>query len=366
MITIHENENTGILNLSEGLHKIDISAKDADQNESVLSFYVKVVNPSKSKRASELKLIEYPTISSNFDYDIMVLEKGIVFLLNTSYNKLDEISSYIETDDKLLSFPLFFKNGKYMSELIGFDKLLKVKNMGLLFHSDKIYKYEFDIKPKLILPNTNYKIFSNDSLVTIDINDTFYDTTLFWIIKNNELSDTYNKNTKSSFYEIFPKGIPIKNKYKVSFNFNNENNIDNYAVYSYIKKKKKWNYIKSDIDTSSIYAILLKPQIIGVFEDNQRPWFNYTFPKSNQTYTIKSIKNILILLDDNLSGIYSSEEKLQVFLDGKRLWVAYQPVKKEISYTFRNLLSIGEHNLKIIIHDRSGNSASKSIKFFVE
>ena len=30
------------------------------------------------------------------------------------------------------------------------------------------------------------------------------------------------------------------------------------------------------------------------------------------------------------------------------------------------LFHIGEHNLKINIQDRSGNSASKSIKFFIE
>ena len=40
---------------------------------------------------------------------------------------------------------------------------------------------------------------------------------------------------------------------------------------------------------------------------------------------------------------------LKVFLDGKRIWVAYQPFEKEISYILHNSLSIGEHNLLINI-----------------
>jgi len=365
ILTIHDDDKSGILLLDKGLHKIDITTKDAAQNESTLSFYVNIEKQNKSKRFSKLKIKNYPIINSNIDYDIIVLEKGIVFQLNVE-NKLNGILAYIETDDKLLSFPLLYKNGKYLSELIGFDKLIDVIKIGFLFHSDNIYKFESEIKPQLILPNTNYTIFSNDSLLSVNINDTFYDSTIFWISEYIPLEKIHYIYLRSKIYEIFPEGIPIKNRYEVSFKFDDEPDLDQYAIYSYSKKKKKWNYIKSEIDSNTISAKLRKSQIVGVFEDVQRPWFNYTFPKSNQIYTTDSIKNIKILLDDNLSGINSSEENLKVYLDGNRLWVAYQPVKKEISYTFRNTLSIGEHNLRINIYDRSGNSATKSIKFFVE
>ena len=126
------------------------------------------------------------------------------------------------------------------------------------------------------------------------------------------------------------------------------------------------NFVKSEMDSNKITAILRKPEIIAVLEDAKRPWLNYAYPQNGVTYKQVSFANVMITIDDDLSGINSSEKHLQIYLDGKRLWVAYQPIKKEISYDFRNPLPIGEHNLKINIQDRSGNSTSKSIKFFIE
>jgi hypothetical protein len=111
---------------------------------------------------------------------------------------------------------------------------------------------------------------------------------------------------------------------------------------------------------------LSEPKIFTVFEDTKPPDFLYIYPKNRQIYPKGTVKKLIITLNDDISGINSSEENLEVYLDGKRLWIAYQPIKKEISYFLRNSLSIGEHNLLINIQDRSGNSASKTIKFFIE
>ena len=118
------------MDLPEGLHKVDIIAHDASQNESTLSFYVNVEKPKKSKLISKLKLKEYSINNTDVDYDIIVLEKGIVFQVNTEVNKSEIISAYIEMADKLLTFPLHYKNEKYLSEFIGFDKLQGIKNNG--------------------------------------------------------------------------------------------------------------------------------------------------------------------------------------------------------------------------------------------
>lgn len=366
ILKIHEDEKTGILDLPNGLHKVDIIAHDAAQNESTLSFYVNVEKPKKSKRVSKLKLKDYPIINTNVDYDIIVLEKGIVFQINTEVNNSEIISVYIEMADKLLTFPLQYKNEKYLSEFIGFDKLQGIRKVGFLFYADSTYKFESDIKPQLILPNKNSTVFSNDSTISINIIESFYDTTLAWIENHSILSKSYNKTRRSEVYEIFSKGIPFKNKIEVSFELDDIEKLNNSAIYKYSPKKSKWNYVKSEIDSNKITAKLSKPEIITVIDDIKRPWFNYAYPKDSASYTQGTLANIKIMLDDDLSGINSSEKYLQVHLDGKRLLVAYQPIKKEISYDIRNPLSIGEHNLKINIQDRSGNLASKSIKFFIE
>lgn len=372
-LTIHPDDKTGTINLSEGLHKIEILAWDAEQNNAKLSFYVRsIAQPKKAKYKTLLNLNDYPKFnrkSNIFNPELIQLEKGTIFQLQTNINKSDIILAFIEKSDMLLTFPLIkIDADKYVSEMIN-SYLFKDANFcGFLIYSNTIQKYEFEFMPRLILPDSIYQIFSDDSLCSILTNSSTYDTTLMWITKQTEPPKINVANRNSNIYELQPYGIPFKNKVEVSLVVNEDSNLEQYAIYTYNKKKSKWNFENNSVDTinNSIIAITSIPNVFTVLEDTKPPWFNYTYPKNQQTYLKDTLKKIKIILDDDLSGINPSEEYLEVYLDGERIWVAYQPIKKEISYNLRNSLSSGEHNLLINIQDRSGNSASKTIKFFVE
>ncbi|MCJ7802309.1 MAG: hypothetical protein MUP82_08145, partial [Candidatus Marinimicrobia bacterium] len=173
---------------------------------------------------------------------------------------------------------------------------------------------------------------------------------------------------KSNIFELHPYGIPFKNDISISLAINNDINLKRCAIYTCNNKKSKWDFEKSNIDTINnfITAKFSEANIFSILEDTRPPWFLDIYPKNQQTYSNDSLKTFKIILDDDLSGIELSEEYLRVYLDGKRIWVAYQPIDKEISWDLRNPLSSGEHNLLKNVQDRSGNSASKSIKFFIE
>ena len=48
-------------------------------------------------------------------------------------------------------------------------------------------------------------------------------------------------------------------------------------------------------------------------------------------------------------------------LDGKKLYFAYQPVKKQLSYHFERPISLGDHELIINVFDKVGNKKQKKI-----
>lgn len=372
-LTIHQNENTGIINLSEGIHKIEILAWDAAQNKSVLTFYIRSTRQlQKPKYTTSLNLNDYPTFNGDFKVfnpELIQLEKGTIFQLQTNVSSSDIIMAFIEKPERLLTFPLS-KSGtnNYVSEMINPYLFMNSKSCGFLFYSDTIQEYKFDFTPIFISPYSDNIIFSKDNLCSVEINSAIYDTTLMWITKQSSPTYINSANRKSNVYEIHPYGIPFKNDFNISLAVNDVSNIKRCAIYTYNKKKSKWDFVESDTDTiiNFINAKLSIPNIFTVFEDTKPPDFLYTYPKNQQTYSKDTIKQFTIILNDDLSGINLSEEYLEVYLDGKRIWVAYQPVKKEISYFLRNSLSRGEYNLLINIQDRSGNSASKTIKFFIE
>ncbi len=372
-LTIFKNENSGIINLSKAIHKIDILAWDAAQNKSVLTFYVKVYNKSKNvNNANLLNLTNYSVYNNKykvFKPELIQLEKGAIFQLQTDDNNSDKIVAFIEKSDKLLTFPLI-KTGKdnYTSNLINLSTFKELKTCGLLIYSDTTQKYIFRFNPSVIVPNTYKKVKSADNLCFVETNQTFYDTTLLWIAKSDQLINNNIQNRKSDIYELHPYGIPFKNDVDISITISNDINLAQCSIYTFDKEKFTWKFKKSHIDTTQniLSARLNKSEIFTILEDTKPPILLFAYPSHQQVYSADSLQNFLITLNDDLSGIDQSEETLKVFLDGKRIWVAYQPIDKEISYNFRNNLNVGEHNLHITVQDRSGNSTSKSIKFFIE
>ena len=372
-LSIFKNDRSGIINLTKGIHKIEIVAWDAYQNNSILTFYIKSHNKPKTEKSNNLlNLTDYSVYNNTdkvFKPEILQLEKGAIFHLQVDKNDFDKIVAFIEKSDKLLTFPLI-KIGvdSYASNLINLSNFKDANACGFLKYSDTVQKYQFDFKPAVIIPNTYKKVKSVDGLCFIETNNAFHDTTLLWITK--QIPQTSNKlmNRKSDIYELHPHGIPFKNAVDIALIINNSVDLDHCSIYSFDNKKLKWDFVKSRADTiqNIISASLNKAAVFTVLEDTQPPNILFANPKNQQRYSADSLKTLLIVIHDDLSGIDTSEETLKVFLDGKRIWVAYQPVDKEISYNLRDAITIGEHNLLINIQDRSGNSTSKTIKFFIE
>jgi hypothetical protein len=372
-LTIHKDDKNGIINLTDGIHKVEIVASDAAQNESTLIFYIKSIIPSKKvKYKTFLNLNDCPIFNTElkvFNPELIQLEKGAIFQLQTDVNSSDTISAFIEKPDMMMTFPLIkIGDNKYVSEMINPYLFKNSKSCGFLFYYDEIQKYEFDFTPMLIFPDSAQNIISHDGLISVETNNAIYDTTLMWITEQTFKPPKDSVTHKSNIFELHSHGIPFKNDISISLAINNDIDLKRCAVYTFNNKKSKWDFEKSNIDTinSFITAKFSEANIFSILEDTRPPWFLDIYPENQQTYSKDILEQIIVTLNDDLSGIDLSEEYLTVYLDGKRIWVAYQPVDKEISYILRNALSIGEHSLLINIQDRSGNSASKTIKFFVE
>ena len=73
-----------------------------------------------------------------------------------------------------------------------------------------------------------------------------------------------------------------------------------------------------------------------------------------------------LLLHIEKEGVPQGNVVRSIKLDGEKLFCAYQPVKKQISYRFDRGLSPGEHQLNITVLDKVGNKIEKNILFKCE
>ena len=87
---------------------------------------------------------------------------------------------------------------------------------------------------------------------------------------------------------------------------------------------------------------------------------------NKQEFELKDGSKIIIDIDDTISGIEPKEKSFSIKLNEEKLFCAYQPVKKQISYRFDRGLSPGEHQLHITVLDKVGNKIEKNILFKCE
>ena len=67
---------------------------------------------------------------------------------------------------------------------------------------------------------------------------------------------------------------------------------------------------------------------ITIIQDLDSPKIVKTFPGNSGRYHIRDVNNIKIEVDDPISGIESEEASFDLKLNDKKLFPAYQPMKK--------------------------------------
>ena len=71
----------------------------------------------------------------------------------------------------------------------------------------------------------------------------------------------------------------------------------------------------------------------------------------------------LAFSQDSISGIDPKEKSFEIKLNGNRLFCAYQPVKKQITYDIDKGMNPGNHQLDIVVDDRVGNKKNHTVSF---
>ena len=81
-----------------------------------------------------------------------------------------------------------------------------------------------------------------------------------------------------------------------------------------------------------------------IIQDLDSPKIINTFPGNSGRYHVQDVNKIIITVDDPISGIESKESSFELKLNDKKLFVGYQPLKKQISYNLDQPLSKGQQN----------------------
>ena len=218
-------------------------------------------------------------------------------------------------------------------------------------------------------PGQESTVISNDRNCSIQTQkNTFYQTNIIWIEKLNEFPKITEGYHLSPIYQLQPFDINLKNKFKIGIRYDRDLAAhSNLGIYYYNQKRKKWVYTTTENNNKKqiLTAELNKMDAVTIIQDLDSPLIRRTFPADGGRYNIEDVKKIKIIVDDLISGIDSDENSFDLLFNDLPVFYAYQPIKKEISYTFQKLLTEGQHKIDFKVRDRMGNESYETSYFVV-
>ena len=366
---LSNREMSGHILLSPGVHILHLSITDASGNVSnVNGKIVCELSNSKTllKPRSWLRRESWQTKSFlNSDLQILNSENGVFIEFQNMENLSSIYGGLLMNDKKPFDFDFFHTPPQtYYSPLIPFEKFKNINRISVLTKEKHV---EFSINAIVIYPNSQSILSSNDNIVSIQFTElTLFDTALIWI-KNTQSSKESIIKPLTNIYNIEPGNLPLKNPAYLTFKLNqNQQLMKGVGIYKFNKKKKEWEFQEpQQKNFNQITVELSELGVVTLLQDTIPPEIVHISPAPSQSYTSGEIYSIECILKDNLSGIEPSEEALKIILNGKKIFCAYQPVKKELSYSLVDPLIPGDYSMLISARDYAGNKMEKTIKFNV-
>ena len=304
--------------------------------------------------------------------DIMHTEGGIFFQIEMDQYAPGKAKLKLSNDNVFKSYPVTqIQPTVFLSDMLSPKILNDIKYVDVsLTNGDLARETRFNFIPGLAEPKMKTVILSRDKNCSIQtLSSTVYSPTAFWIEKVDKHAPVKNGYHLSPVYQLQPFDRVLKDEFLVGLRYNHRySGHTKMGIYYYNEKSEDWEYVqtKNNPERNILTASLDQLHAITIIQDLVSPKILKTFPANNGYYKGSDITKIIIDVEDKISGIEAKEKSFSVKLDGKKLFCAYQPIKKQISYVFDRGLSAGEHQLNIIVIDKVGNKTEKGISFTCE
>ena len=301
--------------------------------------------------------------------DIVHTEGGIFFQIDMDQYAPGEAKLKLSNDNIFQSYTVSqIQPNVFLSDMLTPKILENVKYVDISLHKgDLSRETRFNFMPGIAEPNMKTVIISKDKNCSIQtLPNTVYSPTAIWIEKVDKHAPIKNGYHLSAVYQLQPFDRVLKNEYLLGIRYNHRlSGHTKMGIYYYDEKSENWTYVdtKNNDDKNILTGNLDQFHAVTIIQDLVPPKILKTYPANGGFYDGKDVKKIIIDVEDSISGIEPKEKSFIVKLNGNRLFCAYQPVKKQITYEFERGMKGGDHLIDIIIKDKVGNKTNKSISF---
>ncbi len=217
-----------------------------------------------------------------------------------------------------------------------------------------------------IAPKVSSRIFSADQKFWVNFWSNSLYNPIYTRIAIDSVTTLKDYDLTGNIYEVEPSDVLLKKGAFVHLQYpDSTTNPDKLGIY-YKTRRGKWVFIdnKRDVGNNSISAKVLSFEKFVLIRDDVAPEITRIRP-ANQTRLRDAMPLLSMKIVDRLSGI-SNENEIEMRLDGKKLIAEYDPERYTLTYQVENPLKKGQHELTVMVADKSGNVSIKKSTFGIE
>ena len=298
-------------------------------------------------------------------------ERGLFFQVDLDHYVPARATIRLANDNTFMSYSLAqIQPNTFLTERLSHQVVNNMKYVDVeLTHEGLSRETRFHYLLQAVGPGQEYHVISNDRNCSIETKPgTFYQTNVIWIDKVKEFAPVTDGFHLSPVYQIQPFDLAIKSKFRVGIRYDRDLvEHSNLGIYYYDGKEEEWVYTPTENNRRKqiLTAEMEQMDAVTVIQDLDSPQIKNTFPGNSGRYHIQDVNRIEIEVDDSISGIESEEASFDLLLNDNPVHLAYQPLKKTVSYNFDHPLKEGQHKIDFKVRDRMGNESAGTIYFSV-
>lgn len=305
------------------------------------------------------------------ELEISNTERGLFFQVSLDQYVPTKVQIKLANDNTFSSYNLNqIGPNTFLSEMLSHQIVDNMKYIDVeLSHENLLRETRFNYEMQAVGPGLKNQIFSTDRNCFIETKpNTFFQTNISWIEKTDVFNPVEDGFHMAPVYQLQPYDLALKGSFHIRIKYNKGlAEHSNLGIYYFDPKSKKWIYTPTENNKRKqvLTAELEQMNAVTVIQDLDSPKIINTFPGNSGRYHVKDVNTIKITVDDPISGIESEESSFELKLNDKKLFAAYQPLKKQISYSLDQSLSKGQHKIDFKVVDRAGNESNEIIYFVV-
>ena len=307
-------------------------------------------------------------LSISYDLDISQTDAGVYIQIQPEKFIDEKISLRLKGVLKYISIPVNqIQPNVYLSSPLDPKEFSDVDQIETIISGNIerqiLFKFPFTVVPS----DSSKTIVSEDGYCSIKSRkDSYTDDILSWIEPVHKHPPIKGGMLHSRVYQLQPFERPLLEPMGIAMRYTKK--LDNKKKHLYFYDKKEgWTFVKTkNISERRVLLGEVKHlDAVAIIEDNTPPIFIRSYPGNGGKFSSLELNNFRISIDDELSGFDPKPSSFDVSLNGERLYYAFQPKLKILSYDLEKPLAIGKHSIAIRASDQAGNELRKTIKFEV-